>query len=365
MAVSHFRNGLRELRVRAGLQQRQLADRVGVSRQTLSSLESGETVPATSIALELARALGCRVEDIFWLSEDETPFDAVLASGAPRDDGAARRVAVAAIDERWVAHVIDGPLVPADGVVVKGRKSGPLRVRPLRDQESLRHNLLVAGCDPALGLLGGHVSERFPSGRLHWVSAGSTAALEMLARQEVHLAGLHLFDEASGDYNVAAVRRRFPGQAMVLVNLAVWELGLVVAAGNPRRIRDVGDLPRRGVRVVAREEGTGAQELLVRLLGGKTITPVTVARGHVAVAAAVAGGVADVGIATRAAARGLDFLPLAEARFDLALPGRAAQDQRLERLREVLSSARFRRDLGSLPGYGTAHTGRIVAEVAA
>src|SRR5436190_23933850 len=105
MGASRFRNGLRELRVKAGVQQRELADRVGVSRQTLSSLESGETVPATSIALDLARALGCRVEDIFWLSEDDTPFEAVLVPGS---DGAHGRVAVASIADRWVAHVLDG-----------------------------------------------------------------------------------------------------------------------------------------------------------------------------------------------------------------------------------------------------------------
>src|SRR4051812_35657035 len=377
MGVSRFRNGVRELRVKAGLQQRELADRVGVSRQTLSSVESGETVPATSIALELARALGCRVEDIFWLSDEAAPIEAVLVPGG-EEVGPRARVAVASIEERWVAHLMEGDrgaslLVPADGVVVRGarRRSGGLKVRPLRDAQALRQNILAAGCDPALALLGGHLAERFPTGRLHWVEAGSTEALEMLARDQVHLAGLHLFDEESGEFNVAAVRRRFSGRPMVLVNLAVWELGLVVAAGNPKHIRDVGDLGRRGVRVVGREAGTGSQELLLRLpaengVPRKAITVTGVVRGHAAVAAAVAGGGADAGIATRAAAssHALEFVPLTEARFDLALRTDSPVDPRLERVRDVLGSARFRRDLGSLTGYGTARTGSIVAEVA-
>jgi putative molybdopterin biosynthesis protein len=382
MGVSRLCNGLRELRLKARLHQRELAQRVGVSRQTLSALESGETVPGTSIALELARVLGCRVEDIFWLTDDETILDAVLANRSGTEDGvsAGTRVATALVEQRWVAHSLDGEgatglPVPADGTVatVAKRKSaaGVVRIRPLRGQADLRQNLLVAGCDPALGLLGGHLAERFGAGRLHWVEAGSTAALDMLARGEVHLAGLHLFDEDSGDYNVTAVRRRFPGRPMLLLNLAVWELGLVVKAGNPRKIARVSDLARRGVSMIARESGTGSQELLGRVMAEegvprKAINFVGTARGHAAVALAVAAGAADAGVATRAAAanQGLEFLPLAEARFDLAMSATAAQDLRLERLRDVLASARFRRDLGGIAGYGASRTGSTVAETA-
>src|SRR3954449_12806550 len=103
MSAPRFRSGLRGLRLRAGMQQRELAERVGVSRQTLSSLESGDTVPATSIALELARVLGCRVEDIFWLTGDESPFDATLVGPEEVDRVAGARVAVAVVEDRWVA----------------------------------------------------------------------------------------------------------------------------------------------------------------------------------------------------------------------------------------------------------------------
>jgi putative molybdopterin biosynthesis protein len=374
MGNSRVRSGLRERRVRAGLQQRDLARQVGVSRQTLSSLEAGETVPSTALALELAAVLGCRVEEIFWLSGGDAPLDVAVVTGGP-SPRAGRRVAIGSVGERWVGHLIEGDAEfpqPADGIVGgRGRGKGAVRVRALRQSEALRQNLLAAGCDPALGLLGGHLGERFPAGKLHWVPAGSTAALEMLARGEVHLAGLHLYDEASGQYNVAAVRRRFPGQPMVMINLAVWQLGLVVKAGNPRRIRGVADLGRRGVRVMGRESGSGAEELLARRLAEegvprKAVNQVAVAAGHAAVAAAVAAGVADTGVATRVAAesRGLLLLPLAEARFDLVVPAHAAEDPRVERLREVLGSDRFRRDLGSVTGYGTARTGATIAEVA-
>jgi molybdate-binding protein/DNA-binding XRE family transcriptional regulator len=372
MGVSRLCNRLRAVRLEVGLAQRELAQRVGVSRQTLTSLEAAETVPATSLALALARGLGRRVEDLFWLGEDDRPLEVVLA-GAERGTTRGRRVAMATVGERWVAHRLDGEgalAVPADGVLTRVDGKGASRVRPLRDEQLLRQNLVAAGCDPGLGLLAGYLAEG-SAGRLHWVEAGSTAALEMLARREVHLAGLHLFDEESGDFNVAAVRRRFPGRAMIVLNLAVWELGLVVAPGNPKRLRQVGDLARRGVRVVGRETGTGAQDLFNRLaraqgISRRAIRVSAVARGHAAVAAAVAGSAADAGIATRAAAvsRDLDFVPLAEARFDLALGADTLQDRRLQRLCDTLASARFRRDLGSLSGYGTARTGNVIAELA-
>jgi putative molybdopterin biosynthesis protein len=380
---------LKERRLKAGLQQRELAERVGVSRQTLGALEAGESVPATSIALQLARALGCRVEDLFWLGDEERPLEVALvgpsAERAAADRGQGRRVAVAAVDERWVAHLLDGEgapafAVPADGILAppggreRGgkRPAGPLRVRPLRDGQSLRENLFAAGCDPALALLAAHVGERWQGGRVHWVEAGSGAALDMMAAHQVHLAGVHLLDEDSGEYNVAPVRRRLGGRAVALINLAVWEQGLLVAAGNPKKIRRVADVARKGVRVVGRESGSGSQELFGRLAAEegvprRAIDVVAVARGHMAVAQAIAAGGADTGIATRAAAaaHGLEFIPLAEARFDLVMPRQSSGDERVERLLDVLRGERFRRDLGGLAGYGTARTGQVVAEVAA
>jgi putative molybdopterin biosynthesis protein len=387
MATVELRNALKHLRLKAGLQQKELAERAGVSRQTLSAVEAGESVPATSIALQLARVLGCRVEDIFSLSEESRPLDVALigeAAVAAPGRGDRKRVAIAEVGARWVAHLLDGEsgasafVAPADGLLPaergrsRGGESDPaVRVTPLRTSESLRENLFCAGCDPALALLGGHLHERFQGARLHWIEAGSSAALEMLARGEVHVAGLHLYDEDSGDFNVAVVRRRFGGRGMVLVNLAVWEQGLVVAEGNPKKLRKMADLTRKGVRVIGRERGTGSDELFTRLtvdegIPRKAVSFAGIARGHMAVAAAVAAGTADTGIATRAAAasHGLDFLPLAETRFDLAMSKQAAADLRLQRLLDVLGSARFRRDLGGLTGYGSERTGQVVAELA-
>jgi molybdate-binding protein len=149
---------------------------------------------------------------------------------------------------------------------------------------------------------------------------------------------------------------------MVLVTLASWEQGFVSRPGQ--RYKRATDVERKGTRVIAREAGAAAQELLESQFcqAGRTfrhVTPVAVARGHRAVAQMVVMGVGDVGVATRSAAAsfGLHFEPLAEARFDLVFPAALASDSRVQALLDCLSTARFRQDLGGMTGYRTARTG--------
>jgi molybdate-binding protein len=184
-----------------------------------------------------------------------------------------------------------------------------------------------------------------------------------------------LIDERSGEANVPDVRRQTRGQSVVLVTLGNWEAGLVVAKGNPRAIRSGEHLGRRGLKLVAREPGSGARRRLdaelARAPGSrdpetKLPSRALSATSHLEVAHAVAIGAADVGLATRDAALafGLDFVPLAEERYDLALPREALSDARVSRLFDALTSAPFRHELDAL-GYDTKTTGTQVAEVRA
>ncbi len=351
-----------------------------MSRQTISSLEAGRYAPSTALSLRLARALDCRVEDLFSLEEVPEPIAADLVSpDGPGGASAGSRVALARVAGSWVAHPIgpeQGELLPgaADGLLVsletRGAGGARIRVEPLRSRRALGDNLLAVGCDPALAVLSAWLGERSPGLRLHCVHAPSVRALEILAAGQAHVAGTHLLDEASGDYNVPFVRRRFHERPMLVVNLARFETGFVVAPGNPKAIRGAEDLARRRVRVVRREPGAEAQRLLERLLRGARISRSALqssppARGHLAVARAIAAGTADVGIATRGAAQafGLGFVPLAEERSDLVLPRELFDDSRFQRLIDTLGCRPFRRELASLGGYGTAESGHVVAEV--
>lgn len=378
-----MRSSLRTMRQHLGMKQQELATRVGVSRQTLSAIEAGSTVPSTLIALGLARVLRCRVEDLFSVEDESCNLRAWLAgegTGRARASASAAashklRLALGQVGKEWVARPLDGDSTlalgtPADGIATLPREKTPLakvRVRPLRDLEALLRNLFVAGCDPALGLLGRHLEERLHGPRLHWIDVASRAALEELAAGRVHIAGLHLGDMNAGNLNAATVRGRFGDAPMTLVTLAAWELGMVYRLRGGRSFRKVADLADKGTRVVGREPGAGARHLLESALARAglklaDLDVVAIAHGHRAVAQMVAMKVGDVGIATRAVAVpfGLGFAPLAESRFDLAFHAESASDSRVQMLLECLTSGRFRKDLGAMTGYRTTHTGDTV-----
>jgi len=373
--MGRLETGLRRARLKSGLKQSELAKRAGISRQTLSVLESGRGQPSTSVALHLARVLGCRVEELFWLREEAGELTAELAAGSDR--AKAERMVVGSIAGRWVAHPLsrEDPLAlttPADAVLVRSsRTDHAVRLRALRPPEALQANVLVAGCDPGLSVLAGHVEDRWPGQRLRWIPVGSDAALKMLGRGHAHVAGAHLFDEETGEYNLPFVRRAFGGRPMMVVTFAHLEEGFALAKGNPLRIRKPEDIARPEIRIVNREPGAGARRLLDRLLRKARIPASAVEgyenllSGHLQVAQAVAMGAADVGVVPRstAIALGLDFLPLSEERFDLVFPKEWSADARSGWIVETLESRAFRRELASLGGYDTKQSGQVVTEL--
>ncbi len=255
--------------------------------------------------------------------------------------------------------------MPADGLATAG-PDGEVEVELFAEADGWAERLLLAGCDPALGLL----ARRAP-GAVHWLDVPSSDALRMLARREAHLAGLHLSEPGRLDANARAVRKALRGRRVLLVHLAAWELGFSVARGNPLAIHDVHALLRPDVRLVNRTPGAAARHLLDQLLFEARLSSSLVrgyeraAPGHETAALTVALGGADVAVTTRAAAEahGLAFLPLAEQHFDLALPAAAAGRPPLGRLLDVLRGAGFRRELGTFPGYDTQRTGTVVAEL--
>ena len=374
-----IRTSLRQLRLARDLSQLELAKMVGISRQSLCGLESGRVVPGTDVALRLAQVLNCRLESVFYLNAPLAPLEATMAAGPAMPESASQRVSLADINGRWVAHPIDPRRSQsfsqaADGLVRvsprRVRRARTVQVEPLGDLEFARRRLVVMGCAPALGMLAARLG-REPAGiQISWVQGSSMAALRALERSEVHVAGLHLCDEATREFNIPFVRRALPGRGMLFVNFASWEQGIVVAAGNPFRIRSAEDLANPKIRLVQREPGAGAHKLLEQALRAKRMPASAVrgsggvALGHMEVAQAIAMGVADAGIAIRGAALafGLGFIPLAVERFDLVIPRALATDARVERLVDTLGSTTFRRELDIMGGYMTHESGQQVGE---
>ena len=356
-------NRVRERREACGLAQKALASGSGLSRQGLGAIEAGRASPAVDVALRIAAALGCRVEDLFGPAGQP---EAILAEPGAAPDGS--RVAVAHIAGRWVSHALDRGAMrhAADGLTAR-RRGARVEVELTRPSADVREPVLVMGCAAGLALLADRLNCRPAAGRYVWLSRSSTDALQALATQRAHVAGVHLVDSRTGESNVADVRRVVGGRAVTLITLARWEIGLVVGRGNPKGIKSASDLGRRDVRLVSREPGSGARRLLERQLRAAGV-PLSVCRsavevaGHLDVAHAVVVGAGDVGIASRDAAieLGTGFVPLTEERYDLVVPSEALAEPRLQRLFDTMSSAGFRRELSSL-GYDLRSCGDRVA----
>jgi putative molybdopterin biosynthesis protein len=362
---------LRLARQARGLSQQQLAGVAGVTRQAVSAVESGHSDPSLRVALALAGALGMTIEELFGPGD---PADPVLARPvAPARPGASR-VVLATVGDTFVAlplHadtaarvgfgaagglVVGGartPSAPAAGLATGG--ADPLEVRPIGPP---RPTLVVAGCDPALPLLETPLALLDPPVAFAWWPCGSGEALRLAAAGLVHAAGMHSSLGERGADEVAGI----PGGAAV-AGFAAWREGLVVRPGA--RVRGLDDVARQGLRLVNREAGAQARTLLDRECARLGLTPAQLpgydsrAAGHLQVAAAIAGGLADAGVSSEPAALayGLDFIALAAEQFDLVLPAKHAASREVQGLLKVLTSPWLVAQLGSLPGYDPASCG--------
>lgn len=265
-------------------------------------------------------------------------------------------------------------LVRADGLARIPRFSegveqgGAVDVLLYRSPEDIRQTVLIMGShDPLIDLWGQWLAASLPGYRLASGHVGSMGGLMALRRRETHLAGIHLLDPDTGEYNVSYVQKYLPGEPARLVTFAHREQGFFVAPGNPLNIRAFDDLPR--VRYVNRQRGAGTRVLLDYELAKRGISPAAIdgyereEPTHLAVAAAVASGIADCGLGVRsgAVALGLDFVPVGWERYDLVIPERHAEHPGVARLLALLNDVHFVQTLAAQPGYDTRETGRLRA----
>ena len=238
---------------------------------------------------------------------------------------------------------------------------------PSRDSAAQKR-LVLAGCDPASSLLA-HMVEQTSGIEIVSAAASSKLALDWLREGKVHVAGSHLKDDQTGEFNLPYVRRELREGDFAVVTFACWEEGLVVAKDNPKGIRRIQDLVKKGVRFVNREMGSGSRALLDRLLHGVGVPGKKIngyrriVRGHLAAAYCVASGDADCCLAARSAAQtfNLGFLPLENERYDLVMRKRTLETPEGRALLDVLQRASLRRKLEAVAGYETAQTGTILA----
>ncbi len=369
-----FENHLREKRQELGLSQKQLAEMAGITRQAVAAVETNQYSPATSVALQLARVLHCRVEDLFSLKQSGEIIEGELLGRLPQSYGRVR-AQVTQIGHRVLVRPLLGLgelanlSATADGLIVESSPDkSRVKVKLLKDREEVRRKIIVGGCDPAMFLASEHV-RKYDEETVAPCLIGSSLALDALKRGEVHAAGIHLAEEVSDAWKLPDLRKFVGDMDFMVVTFAHWEEGFIVRQGNPKKIRTVADLARPTVRLVNRENGSGARRLLDKQLRAAGINPKRVKGyrdeifSHLDVASRVKAGLADTGISVRSVAAicGLDFVPLQRERYDLVIPKDYYETvDGLRTLLDIIISKPFREELEALGGYDTRETGKII-----
>jgi putative molybdopterin biosynthesis protein len=319
-----------------------------------------------------------------WLGLPEQEDETVVAQltrkvTSPAGDVDYLRVAVGQVGDKLLAAPLSRgsgvitSLVRADGIAilpagVQGLPAGaPVEVHLYRSRADLKRTIFAIGShDITLDLMAQRLAVH--GRRLASANVGSQGGLVALRRGEAHLAGSHLLDPESGEYNLTYIRQYLPDTPVRVVSLVGREQGLLVPRGNPKGIRSIEDLVRPDVTFVNRQRGAGTRVLLDYHLGLLGMDPRQV-RGyereeytHLAVAAAVSSGRADTGLGIAAAAQALDldFVPLFQERYDLVIPVEYYSSDLLAPLLELLHDPEFREAVAALPGYDVSQMGNVV-----
>jgi putative molybdopterin biosynthesis protein len=244
----------------------------------------------------------------------------------------------------------------ADGFVTIGRHTELVDVGQEVDVRLIGRELAIAD----LVVIGSHcvgldfllstLQQRGVTSKL--ITVGSTAGLEAIRRGECDLAGIHLLDARTGEYN-----RPFLTEGMILVEGYGRSQGIVYRRGDSRiEALDISALIPRLTSdadcvMVNRNQGSGTRILIDQLLGGARPRGYAVqASNHNAVAAAVSQGRADWGLAIESVARStnLGFLPYQAERYDFVIPSSRVERPAVKEFIELLSEPKTRQILNEM-----------------
>jgi molybdate-binding protein/DNA-binding transcriptional regulator YhcF (GntR family) len=252
--------------------------------------------------------------------------------------------------ERWREERQQEAEEPEE-VVAEGKEDNVIRI--------------VGSHDLALNILLDLLRQRVDGLQTEVTHAGSLGGLIALQEERADLAGTHLLDEETGEYNYPYVKRILTGRELAIVNLSFRIQGLMYASGNPRKIKGLEDLRRQDIVFVNRQKGSGTRVLLDLQLKRQGISPSDITgyetefNTHLAVASYIAHGNADVGLGIEAAALscGLAFQPLFRERYDLVIPVANYRSPRLAPMLEIIASDDFKKIVDGVGGYDTSQTG--------
>lgn len=290
------------------------------------------------------------------------------------------RVSLGQVGDRLIANPLGRgagvitTMVKADGVLRippldEGLNAGQeVSIELLRPAEEIAQTILFTGSnDLTIGVLDDQLRGQFPGLRISASSIGSLGGLIALKRGEAHIIGTHLLDPASGSYNLPDLKKHQLLSKVVVMNLVIREQGLIVPKGNPKNIKGIKDLARKEVSFVNRQPGAGTRILLDYKLSKLNIKPDKI-QGyeheevtHMAVAVAVASGLADAGLGVKSAAKalGLDFVPVEREDYDLVFLKDFFHSEMGQHLVAVINSDAYKNAVEQLDGYDTSKTGTV------
>ncbi|MBU4119933.1 MAG: molybdopterin biosynthesis protein [Proteobacteria bacterium] len=269
-------------------------------------------------------------------------------------------------------------LVRADGLLTlparsegigAGEKVHIELLRPLHEIESTL--VFIGSHDNILDVIANQLHKQRPPARISSAHVGSMGGIMAIRRGEAHLAGTHLLDEKTGEYNISYIKRFLADIPLQLINLCYREQGLIVPKGNPLGIKGFADIAESNLTFINRQNGAGTRLLTDKVLRDQNIDPGSI-QGysheeytHMSVAAAIASGSVDTGMGIRAAAVALhlDFVPVTEERYDLILPLKFLKDSKVAVILDLLKNDRsFHEKVLGLGGYDLRDCGKILYE---
>lgn len=359
---------------------------IGMVRRSPSSKQSIPVIGVPGYPVSAALTMEILVEPLIsrWLGQIDQPTPEIQATltrkiTSPAGDDDYVRVVLGQVGEKLLAAPLPrgagaiSSLSRADGITIirrgiQGLEAGStISVRLYQPASVFAQTIFSIGShDMSLDILALFLSQN--SRRLVSANVGSQGGLIAIRRRETHLAGCHLLDMETGEYNFTAIKEYLPD---VPVRLMVWaerQQGLIVAKGNPRGIKSLQDLARSELRFVNRQRGAGTRLLLDFHLKHLGFDPSQI-RGyeheeftHLAVAAAIASGRADCGLGITAAANALelDFIPLFNERYDLVIPSAHFDSPLLSPLFDLIHDQAFKKALSQLPGYDFSRLGEML-----
>ena len=328
------------------------------------------------MSLRLARILDSTVEEIFSLESEQEPAETaeVIMLGNPASMQAGQPLRLCKVGGRTVAAAAEAGawgLPPTDALLIApirdGKRTANAKVRIVGAGWDSAQRILLAGCDPSASILASALQRQ--DCELVIAFENSSRSLELLHEGLVHVAGTHLEEKPEGPGSVAAITGMFPRNSVAVFSYAMWQEGLVIVRGNPKKISGISDLARKNVLIANREPGAACRILLDELLREHGITASSVkgyereAPGQLPAARLVQSGEVDCCVSTQASATvlGLDFIPLARKPYRLVLRRKEMELAPIQALIETLGRASFRREVEACVGYEMRSSGDRLA----